>query len=389
MKKKFKFLLLLCLLSVQMVNAKPEYLKETRLSISNQTGVSLEVLYSANNEFLDEYNVSKNDLFDIDSLQISLSEKGYTVQDSFIQNGVALGIDKTFGALDSVSSLKAVKVDLTDIAKDTFDDKAFFQKKIGFLKTTYVGNFVFDYTTIKKTDVDLNQIATVRFYLYTPKVCKSHNATEEIEENILAWDIKLGQSNEVNFEFQETNTIVVLMLVIVAIVLLIILIVLMVRKLSHKRIEYQETKGKEKKKNKKQKVKKEKQKNIHNNGMTFDEPTKNNNPSNEFVVTNKQEPVNNVQTNNQMQQPVQNQPIQNNQMYQQPMNNQMYQQMQNQPVNNQMYQQPMNQNNNIFNQQPVNRPMDNNNNNLYSSEPKDFTDVFNFNFNDDNKNNQM
>ena len=402
MKKKLSIILLLFLINIGIVSAKEEYAKDTRMVINNDNSIKLIVDYSANYELLDKYGLEKNDLFDADTFTINLQEKGYEISESFILDGVALEVSKTFGDFSSLSQLKKTEIDLTDISKESYNDSVFFQKKVGLFYTTYKANFIFDYTHIKNEEVDIDKIASINFVLHSAKKLTSHNASEVIEkDNITRWNLKVGQKNIVNFEIKEFNTVVGILLAIACLILIIVLIVFIVRKLGHKKIEYQETKGRKPKKEKKKKVKKIKQKNIHNNGMTFDNSVNDNvgNPDmNEIKpsipMENNQQMMNQQMNNQQMM----NQPVNNQQMMNQPMNNQqmMNQPMNNQPMpnypNNQMQrpdlmapQQPIN-NPNLFNQQPVNAPV--NNNGLYNAEPNDYTGVFNqsFDFNDKNNN---
>lgn len=430
MKKKLYIILLLFLVNIGIVNAKEEYSKDTRMVINNDNSIRLIVDYSANYELLDKYGLEKNDLFDADTFTINLKEKGYEISESFILDGVALEISKTFGDLSSLSQLEKTEINLTDISKETYNDSVFFQKKVGLFYTTYKAKFIFDYTDVKNEEVDIDKIASINFVLHSAKKLSSHNASEIIEEeNITKWNLKVGQKNEVNFEIKEFNVVVGIVLAIISIALLVMLVVLFVRKLSHKKIEYEETKGRKTKKEKKKKEKKVKQKNIHNNGMTFDDQVSENvgNPDmNEIKPepqTNQNQPnMMNVNPNNQMEnQNMMNQAMvnPNNQMENQNMMNQTmvnpYNQMGNSNMmnnqvpnpngmngqmgnpnmtnypNNQMQrpdlmapQQPMN-NPNLFNQQPVNAP--GNNNGLYNAEPNDYTSVFNQSFDFDDKNN--
>ena len=424
MKKKLYIVMLLFLINIGVVNAQEEYSKDTRMIIDNDNSVRMIIDYSANYELLDKYGLEKNDLFDADTFKINLSEKGYDVSESYILNGVALEISKSFGDLNALSQLKKTQIDLTDISKETYNDSVFFQKKVGIFYTTYKANFIFDYSDVNNEEVEIDKIASINFILHSTKKLINHNASEILQnENITRWDLKLGQKNEVNFEIKEFNVIVGIILAIICFIVMVSIILALVRKLSHKKIEYQETKGREKRKQKVKKEKKVKNKKIHNNGMTFDDEVKDNvgNPNMNNVQTTKEShnhgmmpnmqvnPINN-QNSNMQSNHIQNAHVNHNQNMH---SNQMQHQsgmMQNQNIkpNNNIYNQPQQYSNNnqtyqnnmqkpdlmapqqsinnpdLFRQQPVNAPS----NNLYNSEPTDYTSVFNqsFDYKDNNKN---
>ena len=413
MKKKILFTLLV-LFTLINVNAKEEYTRKTTMNINNSGSVNLEIKYLANNEFFQKYDVNKEELFDYNTYDISLTNKGYHVDHLYENDGSGIVISKTFVNASSISKYKKIKIDLTDIANDDYNDGVLFQKKFGIFFNRYVGHFVIDYTKIKgDEDNDLNEIKKVvnsKYVVVLPNAAEKHNANQvNNNKKELTWDLVVGRKNDIQFEFKIINMTAVIIALFIATVITIFVVVKIVKYGSRKVDEIQEIYPKKEKKPKKKKEKKNKK--INNNG--FDDEFKAVEP--ELTKDDvKPNPINNTNENMQQQvnQPVQqqvqqkmSQPIQQpiqqqmSQPVQQPIQqqvNQPIQQQVNQPVQQQINnpkpdlmapQQPrpdlMANQNNLFNKQPVNSP-----NRQQQSQTPDYTNVFNptfNNFNNDKK----
>lgn len=393
MKKKILFTLLV-LFTLINVNAKEEYTRKTTMNINNSGSVNLEIKYLANNEFFQKYDVNKEELFDYNTYDISLTNKGYHVDHLYENDGSGIVISKTFVNASSISKYKKIKIDLTDIANDDYNDGVLFQKKFGIFFNRYVGHFVIDYTKIKgDEDNDLNEIKKVvnsKYVVVLPNAVEKHNANQvNNNKKELTWDLVVGRKNDIQFEFKIINMTAVIIALFIATVITIFVVVKIVKYGSRKVDEIQEIYPKKEKKPKKKKEKKNKK--INNNG--FDDEFKAVEP--ELTKDDvKPNPINNTNENmqQQMSQPIQ-QPIQ--QQMGQPVQQPIQQQM-NQPVQQQINnpkpdlmapQQPrpdlMANQNNLFNKQPVNSP-----NRQQQSQTPDYTNVFNptfNNFNNDKK----
>ena len=413
MKKKILFTLLV-LFTLINVNAKEEYTRKTTMNINNSGSVNLEIKYLANNEFFQKYDVNKEELFDYNTYDISLTNKGYLVDHLYENDGSGIVISKTFVNVSSISQFKKIEIDLTDIANDNYNDGVLFQKKFGIFFNRYVGHFVIDYTKIKgDEDNDLNEIKKVvnsKYVVVLPNAAEKHNANQvNNNKKELTWDLVVGRKNDIQFEFKIINMTAVIIGLFIATIITIFIVVKLVKYGSRKVDEIQEIYPKKEKKPKKKKEKKNQK--INNNG--FDDEFKEVQP--ELTKDDvKPNPINNTNENMQQQvnQPVQqqvqqkmSQPIQQpiqqqmSQPVQQPIQqqvNQPIQQQVNQPVQQQINnpkpdlmapQQPrpdlMANQNNLFNKQPVNSP-----NRQQQSQTPDYTNVFNptfNNFNNDKK----
>ena len=393
MKKKILFTLLV-LFTLINVNAKEEYTRKTTMNINNSGSVNLEIKYLANNEFFQKYDVNKEELFDYNTYDISLTNKGYLVDHLYENDGSGIVISKTFVNASSISKYKKIKIDLTDIANDDYNDGVLFQKQFGLFFNRYVGHFVIDYTKIKgDEDNDLNEIKKVvnsKYVVVLPNAAEKHNANQvNNNKKELTWDLVVGRKNDIQFEFKIINMTAVIIALFIATVITIFVVVKIVKYGSRKVDEIQEIYPKKEKKPKKKKEKKNKK--INNNG--FDDEFKAVEP--ELTKDDvKPNPINNTNENmqQQMSQPIQ-QPIQ--QQMSQPIQQPIQQQV-NQPVQQQINnpkpdlmapQQPrpdlMANQNNLFNKQPVNSP-----NRQQQSQTPDYTNVFNptfNNFNNDKK----
>lgn len=397
MKKKILFTLL-ALFTLINVNAKEEYTRKTTMNINNSGSVNLEIKYLANNDFFQKYDVNKEELFDYNTYDISLTNKGYHVDHLYENDGSGIVISKTFVNASSISKYKKIKIDLTDIANDDYNDGVLFQKKFGIFFNRYIGHFVIDYTKIKgDEDNDLNEIKKVvnsKYVVVLPNAAEKHNANQvNNNKKELTWDLVVGRKNDIQFEFKIINMTAVIIALFIATVITIFIVVKIVKYGSRKVDEIQEIYPKKEKKPKKKKEKKNKK--INNNG--FDDEFKAVEP--ELTKDDvKPNPINN--TNENMQQQV-NQPVQQqvqqkmSQPIQQPIQQQMGQPVQ-QPIQQQINnpkpdlmapQQPrpdlMANQNNLFNKQPVNSP-----NRQQQSQTPDYTNVFNptfNNFNNDKK----
>ena len=371
MKKKILFTLLV-LFTLINVNAKEEYTRQTTMNINNSGSVNFEIKYLANNDFFQKYDVNKEELFDYNTYDISLTNKGYLVDHLYENDGSGIVISKTFVNVSSISKYKKIEIDLTDIANDNYNDGVLFQKKFGLFFNRYVGHFVIDYTKIKgDEDNDLNEIKKVvnsKYVVILPNAAEKHNANQvNNNKKELTWDLVVGRKNDIQFEFKIINMTAVIIALFIATIITIFIVVKLVKYGSRKVDEIQETYPKKEKKPKKKKEKKNKK--INNNG--FDDEFKAVEP--ELTKDDvKPNPINN--TNENMQQQV-NQPVQ------QPIQQQMSQPIQ-QQVNNPKPDLMANQNN-LFNKQPVNSP-----NTQQQSQTPDYTNVFNptfDNFNNDKK----
>ena len=397
MKKKILFTLLV-LFTLINVNAKEEYTRKTTMNINNSGSVNFEIKYLANNDFFQKYDVNKEELFDYNTYDISLTNKGYLVDHLYENDGSGIVISKTFVNASSISEYKKIKIDLTDIANDNYNDGVLFQKKLGLFFNRYVGHFVIDYTKIKgDEDNDLNEIKKVvnsKYVVILPNAAEKHNANQvNNNKKELTWDLVVGRKNDIQFEFKIINMTAVIIALFIATIITIFIVVKLVKYGSRKVDEIQETYPKKEKKPKKKKEKKNKK--INNNG--FDDEFKAVEP--ELTKDDvKPNPINNTNENMQQQvnQPVQ-QPIQ--QQMSQPIQQQMsrpIQQQMSRPIQQQVNnpkpdlmapQQPrpdlMANQNNLFNKQPVNSP-----NTQQQSQTPDYTNVFNptfDNFNNDKK----
>ena len=333
---------------------------------------------------------AKEELFDYNTYDISLTNKGYLVDHLYENDGSGIVISKTFVNVSSISKYKKIEIDLTDIANDNYNDGVLFQKKLGLFFNRYVGHFVIDYTKIKgDEDNDLNEIKKVvnsKYVVILPNAAEKHNANQvNNNKKELTWDLVVGRKNDIQFEFKIINMTAVIIALFIATIITIFIVVKLVKYGSRKVDEIQETYPKKEKKPKKKKEKKNKK--INNNG--FDDEFKAVEP--ELTKDDvKPNPINNTNENMQQQvnQPVQ-QPIQQqmSQPIQQQMSRPIQQQVNNPKPDLMAPQQPrpdlMANQNNLFNKQPVNSP-----NTQQQSQTPDYTNVFNptfDNFNNDKK----
>ena len=392
MKKKILFTLLV-LFTLINVNAKEEYTRKTTMNINNSGSVNFEIKYLANNDFFQKYDVNKEELFDYNTYDISLTNKGYLVDHLYENDGSGIVISKTFVNVSSISEFKKIEIDLTDIANDNYNDGVLFQKKFGLFFNRYVGHFVIDYTKIKgDEDNDLNEIKKAvnsKYVVVLPNAAGKHNANQvNNNKKELTWDLVVGRKNDIQFEFKIINMTAVIIALFIATIITIFIVVKLVKYGSRKVDEIQETYPKKEKKPKKKKEKKNQK--INNNG--FDDEFKEVQPE----LTKDDVKPNTINNTNENMQQQMNQQVQQQQMSQ-PVQQPIQQQMNNPKPDLMAPQQPrpdlmapqqprrdlMANQNNLFNKQPVNSP-----NTQQQSQTPDYTNVFNptfDNFNNDKK----
>ena len=395
MKKKILFTLLV-LFTLVNVNAKEEYTRKISMNINNSGALNFEVKFLANNDFFQKYDVNKEELFDFNTYDISLTNKGYLVDHRYENDGSGIVISKTFVNVSSISQFKKTEIDLTDIANDNYNDKVLFQKKFGLFFNRYVGHFVIDYTKIRgDEDNDLNEIKKIvnsKYVVVLPNAAGKHNANQvNNNKKELTWDLVVGKKNDIQFEFKIINMTAVIIGLFIATIITIFIVVKLVKYGSRKVDEMQDIHPKKEKKPKKKKEKKNKK--INNNG--FDDEFKAVQPE----LTKEEVMPNSINTTNENVQQQMNQPIQQqmNQPIQQPMNQPIQQPMNNKKPDLMAPQQSrpdlmapqqsrpdlMANQNNLFSKQPINSP-----NTQQQSQTPDYTNVFNptfDNFNNDKK----
>ncbi|MEG0408668.1 MAG: hypothetical protein RR623_07330 [Bacilli bacterium] len=343
MKNKLLFLVVLSLI---IIPVKANYNTETRHTILNDGTVGFNVTMTVSNDILEKYNITRDDVMDLETYQISLSNKGYEVGDTSTSIGAGISLSKSFGDISNISQKKEFKLDLSDISTDEFNDSIFFQKKIGLLYNSYIAKFIFDYKNIEELkDEDIKSLVSANYVVVLPNIAFKTDADFKSKDKLTyTWNLEIGKLNEVNYQFKVLNMTNLIIISSIGIIVFIFIAYLLVKVLSKKSDELEE--AKHQRKQKKEKTLKEDNNQIINN------------------------------TNNES---IQNKQIINEQPFTQP--NQTF-------VNNQINTPTPN---NTINSQPVNGPSENNQG--YRTEPSnnstnispDYTNIFNQTFDNDKK----
>ena len=156
--------------------------------------------------------------------------KGFTKEPYEDEEWIGYKLTKKYENIDEISSEEAITVELMDILKsDKEEPKAYFQKKSGLFKTTYIANFTVntssddedeeeeDSTTTEDEEEDDG--ADISYTIVLPVKAGANDATTVSEDGkTLTWKLDNGKLNTVKYEFSLINTTMIIVVAAVAVV---------------------------------------------------------------------------------------------------------------------------------------------------------------------------
>ena len=147
---------------------------------------------------------------------VSLVNRGFAVE-KVTQDGYSgLKITKQYKNIDDLSSLEDVKVVISDILKEGFDDSKYFKVRKSFFYNTYTADFkyrlaseIYNYAS-KHEDIDTSKLHTrldetkFKFVVELPYGQIQSNAGN-VEGNVLTWNLNSSEDNNITFAFDVYN----------------------------------------------------------------------------------------------------------------------------------------------------------------------------------------
>lgn len=238
------------------------------MTINKDKSMDLEIIYAINidkiKSMMDSFgNTNDNDTIDEDTLddinddeiiedeendidmsdvnteeeKSALEKRGYKVieynNDGYEGLKATLKIDN----IDNVSVEDELKVKLSDILAEDFDDDKFFTVEKGFFKNTYTANFIYEINdnTSSSAPINLSNL-DIKYTVLLPSKSISNNA-DTVRDNELTWIISLDKTTNVEYSFEMLNmtNIYIVGGIGTLLIVIIIVIIILVQKKKHKK----------------------------------------------------------------------------------------------------------------------------------------------------------
>lgn len=183
----------------------------------------------------DENDIDMSDV-NTEEEKNALEKRGYKVveynNDGYEGIKATLKIDN----IDNVSVEEDLKVKLSDILLEDFDDDKFFTVKKGFFKNTYTANFVYEMNdnTSSSAPINLSNL-DIKYTVKLPDKSISNNA-DIVRDNELSWIISLDKTTNVEYSFEMLNmtNIYIAGGIGILLVIVIIVVIILISKKKHK-----------------------------------------------------------------------------------------------------------------------------------------------------------
>ena len=212
----------------------------TKVSISKNKNVAISVYILTD----DSKNIDVSKEIDV----VSLANRGFVI-DKVSQDGYSgLKITKQYKNIDDLSSLEDVKITITDVLKDGFDDSKYFKVQKSFFVNTYTADFkyklaseIFNYVN-KHEDIDTSKLHTYldetkfKFVAELPYGQIQSNAGS-VEGNTLTWNLNSSEDNNISFAFDVYNLVHIGIVAGTALIVFITVLVVVLVKTKAKRQE--------------------------------------------------------------------------------------------------------------------------------------------------------
>ena len=172
---------------------------EVDLSINKDKSMSLSVIEALIYSEEDDNYLSSQE-------QEEFEERGFKVED-YYENGLKKGfiITKEFKNINDISSDKDVEYNLINFLTDDLNNAKLFKREKGFLKDTYIANFIYENNNLDENSIDFSNSADSQLNFNVRIPYKTKNNATDISENnhFLSWD--LSKSDKIYFEFELYN----------------------------------------------------------------------------------------------------------------------------------------------------------------------------------------
>ena len=179
---------------------------------------------------------------------VSITNNGFTV-DKVSQDGYSgLKISKSYENIDDKSSLQDVKITISDILRDGFDDSKYFKVQKSFFINTYTADFkyklaseIYNYAN-KHEEIDTSKLHTYldetkfKFVVELPYGQIQSNAGS-VEGNTLTWNLNSSEDNNITFAFDVYNLLHIYIAAGAAIVVFLTIVIFIAVKISKKKKE--------------------------------------------------------------------------------------------------------------------------------------------------------
>ena len=204
------------------------------MEVKSDKSVNLELIYAINSSAMEQFGNSlgeanddtQNETDDITEDELTtesdenlvdeyafLKEKGFTVEEfkeeANNKKYVGVKIKKNYASIDNITKDTEKTIDINKVLgeKETFDDSQFFSKS----GNLYKANLLFDFTEGETSDgedseMDLSSMGLsfeLKYKVKLPAKSSSNNATEVSEDGkTLTWDLTYGKKNTVEYSFE-------------------------------------------------------------------------------------------------------------------------------------------------------------------------------------------
>lgn len=211
MKKLSKIFIAICTLFL--LSGCMKY--NVSMGIDKDKSMNLQVIVAIDEQSLKEMmNSTGNDSYDDDSLS-SLSDmsegkevfkkRGYEVEDYSEGNYNGIIATLKIKNIDNVSVEEDLKVILSDILEEDFDDSKFFKVEKKSDKNIYTANFIYEVGESDDSDEMSNVPGLeVKYTVKLPYKAISDNADSK-RNNELTWNVSFNEQTDINFSFEIPN----------------------------------------------------------------------------------------------------------------------------------------------------------------------------------------
>ena len=217
MKKSMK--LLAILLFVVLMSGCVKY--NFKMEVGKDKSVSIEIIDAIEKDYT-SYGSYETEA-------AAAETKGFTKTPYEDDEYVGYTLTKKYSNIDDISTDKPITVELMDIlSSDKEEPKAYFQKKGGLFKTTYVASFIVDKSSGEEEEEDTTTTTTpedeteeesnITYTVVLPVKPNSNDATFVSEDGkTLTWNLYDDRLNKINYEFSMINTTMIIIVAAVAV----------------------------------------------------------------------------------------------------------------------------------------------------------------------------
>ena len=219
MKKSMK--LLAILLFVVLMSGCVKY--NFKMEVGKDKSVTIEIIDAIDKEY------SSYGSYETEAT--AAEAKGFSKTAYEDEEWIGYTLTKKYNNINDISSEDPVTVELMDIlSSDKEEPKAYFQKKNGLFKTTYIANFTVnisddeadDSSTTEDEDESSSDGEDISYTIILPVKADDNNATIVSEDGkTLTWTLSSEKLNTIKYEFSMMNTTMIIIVGAVAAIIVV------------------------------------------------------------------------------------------------------------------------------------------------------------------------